>query len=132
MYTNRNFKFFFIFLTLFLGGCAGASDYKIDLPGKHSIIRTSANNVTIAPKIDENLWGADVVPAEVIEVGWNEEYIIAKQRKGKESKSFWIIKIESGKVTGPLNTENFMSKKEEYSIDEDISLIKVQDLDKDY
>ncbi|BAK16353.1 putative multicopper oxidase [Solibacillus silvestris StLB046] len=36
---------------LILTGCAGLADFSIDLPGHYSIVRTSAHNVTIAPKL---------------------------------------------------------------------------------
>ncbi len=38
---------------LLLTGCAGLGDYDIDLPGDYSIVRTTAHNVTIAPKEGE-------------------------------------------------------------------------------
>ncbi|MGN7410915.1 DUF3997 domain-containing protein [Sporosarcina sp. SAFN-010] len=113
---------------MFSGGCAGASDYDIDLPGNYSVLRTSAHEVTIAPKTSETGWGANVVPAEVTEVGWNDEYIIAKQVKGEKNHSFWIIQIDNGKITGPLNKSNLIDKKEEYGIPSGLTLKKVQEL----
>ncbi|KAB2332783.1 DUF3997 domain-containing protein [Bacillus mesophilum] len=122
---------FIMMLTLFSAGCAGASDYEIDLPGNYSVIRSSAHDVKISPKIGENGWGPEVVPAEVVEVGWNEKYIIAKQQQGAKNENFWIIEIETENVIGPLNNENFTNKQAEYGI-EDISLKKVQELEKAY
>jgi len=125
---KKSVLFFLIVSLLFSSGCAGASDYDIDLPGNYSILRTSAHQVTIAPKTSENGWGANIVPAEVIEVGWDEEYIIARQMKGEQNYSFWIIQIDNGQVTGPLNDSAFINKKEEYGINSDITMKKVQDL----
>lgn len=111
---------------LFLAGCAGLADYSIDLPGNLSVIRTSANNVTIAPNNGEDSWGANLVPAEVVEVGWNDEYIIAKQKDSSDTYYFWVIEIDNKEVTGPLNESDFADKKEEFGYD--VQLIEVQDL----
>lgn len=132
MRKEQLFLFLLIASLLFSSGCAGAADYDIDLPGNYSILRTSAHHVTIAPKTSENGWGANIVPAEVIEVGWNAEYIIAKQIKGGKNYYFWIIRLNDEKVTGPLNDSELISKKEEYGINKDIILKKVQDLIKNY
>ncbi|MEH6944856.1 DUF3997 domain-containing protein [Bacillus sp. JJ722] len=143
---SRNRYFYFLFIGImslfFLTGCPGAADYDIDLPGNYSIVRTSAHDVTIAPKTGEDSWGATIIPAKVTEVGWNDKYIIAKQiNLVKDSKSnngseipdeqdyqFWIIQIENGKVTGPLDDSGLTKKKEEYEISDDFVLKGVQDL----
>ncbi|REB11032.1 DUF3997 domain-containing protein [Sporosarcina sp. BI001-red] len=120
---------------LLLAGCPGASDYDIDLSGKYTLLRGSAHDVTIQPKISEDNWDANpskMVPAEVTEVGWNDKYIIAKQVKGENNYSFWIILVDSEKVIGPLNDVELIDKKEEYGIKNEITLKKVQDVVSEY
>jgi hypothetical protein len=142
MLKKQYFLFIAIISLSFLTGCPGASDYDIEMPGNYSVIRTSAHNITIAPKTSEDSWGANIIPAKVTEVGWNDEYIIAKQiNLEQDSKSnngyeipdtqdyhFWIIEIESGKVTGPLDDLGLIEKKKEYEITDDIILKSVQNL----
>lgn len=127
-------------------GCPGASDYDVELPGNYSIVRSSAHEVKIAPKISEGLWGEAVIPAKVIEAGWNDEYIIVKQvelikdpksNNGMEipdekSFQFWIIEIKNGKAMGPLDDEDFTKKKQEYQISDDVILKNIKDLKKNY
>ncbi|PQD93653.1 hypothetical protein CYL18_18785 [Pradoshia eiseniae] len=147
---SRNL-YFYISLTaitiislLFLTGCPGASDYDIDLPDNYSIVRTSANEVTIAPKTSKDSWGSTIIPAKVTEVGWDDQYIIAKQINIDSESSngsgipdeqeyhFWIIQIKTGEVTGPLDDLSLTKKKEEYRISNDIVLKKIEDLKKNY
>ncbi len=126
---SRNRYLYFLFIAiisiLFLTGCPGASDYDIDLPGNYSIVRLSAHEVEIAPKTSENGWGKAVIPAKVMEAGWNDKYIIVKQVdliKDPESDNgmeipdeknyhFWILEIKNGKVIGPLDDVDFTKKK---------------------
>lgn len=127
-------------LLLLLMGCAGLADYDVDLPGGYSIVRTSAHQVKIAPKHpDKSGWGADVIPAKVIEAAWNENYILAKQldliedpnnQNGYQipdstSEYFWIIELQSNTVIGPLTEKEFQNKKHEFGLTEDLK--KVED-----
>ncbi|MGW6379949.1 DUF3997 domain-containing protein [Peribacillus butanolivorans] len=127
---------------LLFSGCAGLSDYDVDLPGKYSIVRTSAHNVFIAPKEGEGRWGSPIIPTEVTEIAWDENYIMAKQVELKEdpesengyeipdeeSYHFWIVEIETGKATGPLDEQSFMEKRSELKIADDIILKDVYDI----
>lgn len=73
-------KAYLLFLLLItLHGCAGLGDYDIQLPGNFSVVRTSGHQVTISPQLSSHSWGSPIVPAKVVQVAWNEEYIIAKQ-----------------------------------------------------
>ncbi|WP_026675312.1 hypothetical protein [Alkalihalobacterium bogoriense] len=50
---------FVLMSLLILTSCSGMADYNVDLPGEYSVVRTSAHQVTIAPKIDDSHWGSD-------------------------------------------------------------------------
>ncbi|WP_411954864.1 DUF3997 domain-containing protein [Alkalibacillus sp. S2W] len=126
-----------------LVGCAGHSDYSIDLPGNYSIVKTSSHNVVISPQKD-GVWKSSVIPAKVVEVAGNHQYIIAKQAKlkddpetesdylvpDKNNYNFWILEIETANVIGPLNNKDFKKKREELKIPEDIVLKEVEELNK--
>lgn len=130
-----------LLLLIILQGCAGAGDYDIQLPGQFSVVRTSAHQVTISPKESSHSWGSPVVPAKVVQVAWNEDYILAKQwgLKQDPSKSsfyeipdqtkeyYWIIHINSKEVFGPLDSDEYIEKKKELAIPETVQL---KDLDK--
>lgn len=138
--------FIAIISIVLLTGCSGASDYEVDLPGNYSIVRTSAHQVIIAPKTSQDSWDSAIIPAKVTEVGWNKTYMIAKQINlindlessngyeipDEQDAHFWIIQLETGKVTGPMDYSALTKKKEELQIAKDIVLKKVEDLNKNY
>ncbi|MFJ7829403.1 DUF3997 domain-containing protein [Peribacillus sp. NPDC097284] len=124
---------------LFLTGCPGPSDYDMDLPGGYSVIKTSADEVKIAPKVSEGSWGTGVIPAKVTEVAWDDKYIIAKQLGLKnddngyqipdeKNVSFWILEMITDEVTGPLDGKSFTEKKAEFGISNDIVLQEIDDI----
>ncbi|TKI52821.1 DUF3997 domain-containing protein [Lysinibacillus mangiferihumi] len=117
--------------SIIVSGCAGLADYDIDLPGNYSILRTSADEITIAPKTEIG-WGPNVIPARVVAAGWNEKYIIAKQKvlESENEFYFWILNIETGVSEGPFNKNDFQKKREEYEISKDVELTNVEDFKK--
>jgi len=131
-----------LFSLIMLTGCAGLADYSLDLPGNYSIVRTSAHQVKVAPKISDSHWGSDVIPTKVTEVAWDDNYILAKQLglvndpkisngyqiPNNDDVHFWILEIKSGKVFGPLDEVNFVEKKNEFGISESVILKKIEDL----
>lgn len=135
----------FILLFVFIqAGCVGpgVQDYDVDLPGNYSIVRTSSHHVKIAPKQGDTGWGSDIIPTKVTEVGWDDNFIIAKQLGLKDDPNssngyqipnendvnYWILDYNSGDVFGPLNKENFNQSKNELGISEDVILKKVEKL----
>lgn len=131
-----------VLFIMMLTGCAGLADYSYDLPGDYSIVRTSAHQVTIAPKISESNWGSDIIPKKVTEVAWDDNYILVKQlglmidpssRNGYQIPNnddiyFWIIEFKTGEVLGPLDDEGFIRMKHELGILDNVILKNVEDL----
>ena len=132
-----------VFLSLImLTGCAGLADYSLDLPGNYSIVRTSAHQVTVAPKISDSHWGSDVIPTKVTGVAWDDNYILAKQLglvndpkssngyqiPNNDDVHFWILEIKSGKIFGPLDEVAFLEKKNEFGISKSVTLKEIGDL----
>lgn len=127
---------------LTLTGCPGLQDYSVDLPGEYSVVRTSAHQVTIAPKISESHWGSDIIPTKVTELAWDDTYILAKQLGLKEDPNsnngsqihdendvhFWILEFKSGEVFGPFEKESFVKKKNELGISTSVELKKIEDI----
>ncbi|MGE7024408.1 DUF3997 domain-containing protein [Solibacillus cecembensis] len=144
MFNKHIFRYLvMVFISLImLTGCAGLADYSLDLPGNYSIVRTSAHQVKVAPKISESHWGSDVIPTKVTEVAWDDNYILAKQLglvndpkssngyqiPNNDDVHFWILEIKSGEVFGPLDEVNFVEKKNEFDISESVILKKIEDL----
>lgn len=112
-----------VFSLLMVTGCAGLADYSIDLPGNYSIVRTSAHQVTVAPKISETGTGPAIIPTKVTEVAWDGNYILVKQLSlmddpassngyeipNNDDEHFWIVEFKSGNVFGPLDKDRLFS-----------------------
>lgn len=132
-------------LTLF--GCAGAGDYDIELSGGYSLIRSSAHQVTINKRQSETSWESAVIPTKIVEIAWDDKYILAKQvglkrRNPKDSKdtyeipdeskvSYWILEVKDGNIYGPLTDKDFDEKKKELNISKEMSLKEVSHYKKD-
>ncbi|MER1987703.1 MAG: DUF3997 domain-containing protein [Solibacillus sp.] len=131
-----------IYSLLILTGCAGLADYSLDLLGNYSIVRSSAHQVTIAPKTSDSSWGSDLIPTKVTEVAWDDSYILAKQlglmndpnsRNGYQIPNnndihFWIIAFRSGKVFGPYDENGLAEKKKALGISKNVLLKDIEDL----
>lgn len=121
-----------VIIALSLYGCAGMSDYDISLPGGYSLVRSSAHKVTINKRIDKSSWEESIIPAKVIGLGWNSDYVLAKQvglkRRNPENSedtyeipdenkiSYWILEVNDDKVYGPLDEKEFEELKKEFNI----------------
>lgn len=118
------------------------ADYSVDLPGEYSVVRTSAHQVTIAPKIGDSHWGSGTIPTKVTELAWDDTYIFAKQLGLQENPNssngyqipnnndvhFWILEFKSGKVFGPFDEDSFVKKRNELGISTSVELKKIEDI----
>lgn len=75
-----------------------------------------------------------VVPNEVVEIGWNDEFVLAKQHPRDYPEpadtaitNWYIIDVTTDKVYGPLSYEQFLEKKLELSVSSEIELMDVTD-----
>ncbi|MBM7602405.1 hypothetical protein JOC75_000375 [Metabacillus crassostreae] len=132
----------FSLLLLILTGCPGISDYSVDLTDEFSVVRTSADQVFIAPKENEDMWGSYVIPPKVTEVAWDDHYILAKQFQlkndpedendiqivNKSESYYWILKCDTREVYGPYNKAMFIEKKQELGISEELVLRKIEEI----
>lgn len=132
-----------VICSFILSGCAGASDYHIDLPGNYSLISTSDYQVTINEKNEiEGSWkSSPVIPAKIVEMAYDENYVLVKQlglkRRNPNDSSdtyeipdetkinYWILDTALGIARGPVSENEFYEKKIEFSISDEIQLKSV-------
>jgi len=110
---------------LALCGCSDdplIGDFDIKLIGDYRLIRTSVDMVNVVHMKDLHRSG---IPAKVVELAWNRDFIAAKQQDLKDrgdfpgdnlqvpvpgSFHFWIIDARDGSRYGPLTPTQFDSK----------------------
>lgn len=132
---------------LLSSGCAGLGDYDITLPDGYSVIRTSAHMIKICKQEDEESWGEVLIPAKVVEVAWNDKYILAKQLGLKRNTDnpnssyeipdgtqvyYWILEMTTQKKFGPFSEKEFIEKKRELKISDNVILKSVDSYKKNY
>ncbi|MBX7420594.1 DUF3997 domain-containing protein [Clostridium chauvoei] len=143
-------------VVLNLHGCIIASpksDYKMKLTKDYQLWEINRYNVVIIKTSDKE--GSDArVPGKVIELNFNDEYIIArsiptyKARKKEftnlmeedkymeyipeEEYEFWVIEVEKDIVHGPFNEEEFKKTKEELSVPESMELKELKSYKKNF
>ncbi|MCM2674110.1 DUF3997 domain-containing protein [Alkalicoccobacillus plakortidis] len=125
-------RFFIIILFLMIiSGCAGMQNSSYDLSDGYSVMYTSAHQAKIIyDETGENTSGEIIVPAKVIRVNQDENYIIAEQEKldsdGKPNGTFtYFIEDKSNRsLEGARLTEDeFNRLKSELGIE--LELLKV-------
>ncbi len=74
-----------------------------------------------------------VVPNEVVEIGWNDEFILAKQHPREYFEPantaithWYIIDVKNERVYGPLTQPQFLEKKRELGVPQEIELVAVE------
>ncbi len=119
-------------------GCAGVQDYEIDIGEGYLIERLSSHQIVIT---DDHKF---VISAKVIEVGYNEEFIIAKQIGlmddpelsnsyqilNENDVRYWIVNKKNKQIMGPLVNSDFQQKLTDLNIN--LELKKIEDLPKQY
>lgn len=112
----------------------GLSDFNVSLPAGYTLSRSSAHQLEIYPH----------VPAKVVEIGWNDSFIIAKQQhlefldEGTSnetyevpvlgSHSYWIIETEGSLVHGPLTLDTYDETRQTLGIAKELKLRNVYEL----
>jgi len=127
---------------LLLSACAGMADYDVDLPSDYWVIRSSAHNIIIL-RGDGTLFEETLVPAKVTQIGWDEKFIVANQvslqKESNESDylipnekdmHYWIINYKTDEIMGPLDENQFLERKSELQIPENLKLTDVSKLRK--
>ena len=108
---------------LLSSGCAGLQDYDYDLANDYMLSCSSAHQITIIPKTGYSQDETTYIPPKVIEIAWNERYVIAKQygmkRRSPDNPEdtyeepdktkiyYWILDTLDKKRYGPFNSIEF-------------------------
>src|SRR5262245_4446096 len=118
----------------------GLQDYHYEMCGGYCVVRSSAHQVVVAPKLGESAWASSdptAIPAKVVEVAWDERFVIAKrqllhrpdpggiERPVSGSYDFWVIDTRDKVRYGPLTADEFEAKRAEVGVSPDIALRKV-------
>jgi hypothetical protein len=114
----------------------GLADFEAPLPGGYKLYRSSAHQITVLPS-DRG------IPPKVVEVGYDDDFIIAKQnhlrrRSPGNSKdtseepdpgvfSFWIIDLRKSESYGPLTEDEFAAKRNDLAVSQSVMLRDVYD-----
>lgn len=108
----------------------GVSDYAFDLSGGYQVFRSSAHQVRALPKNADG--GSLQVPPKVIQVAWDESFILAKQQHlrrrfpddpGRTDEepapgqySYWILEVKEEALHGPFDVVAFEGKRTELGV----------------
>jgi len=142
----KKIAFFLIFFSLFImNGCIpgpGISDFSFDLPNDYQVVRSSSHDVKVVPKSG---WTSDnqIIPSKVIEVVWDDNYILAKQNRLMREKPndpnrtyeipdtskeyYWILDTSKKESFGPYDLKQFSEIRKSLNIDEKLKLKPVKE-----
>jgi len=112
----------------------GAGDFSAKLCGDYLLFRTSAYHIIISPQNCDST--TPIIPTQVVEVGHDERFIIAK-RNELERRSpndpndtymqptcdvfdYWILDTHIPKVYGSLTQEEFVQKRQELGVPDNV------------
>jgi len=145
MFTRRRVGINILLLSFAMFGCSRKDDtrsQRIDhvLPGGYRVYHTSAHETIIR----NHDFDAPDIPSQVLEVGWDHRFILAKQqvltnRNLSPSDAyqipvphlfqFWIIDTSNSfKLYGPMSENAFAARRKQISVPDSIKLKSAQTL----
>ncbi|MCX6927967.1 MAG: DUF3997 domain-containing protein [Verrucomicrobia bacterium] len=118
-----------------LAGCGGFGfAYAKRLSGKYGLVAADVLEQMDISEMLPNGSAIGVIPATVYAVGWNEQFIIAKQNPAgpshtvdKTATHFYILKVSDGSVTGPINESAFGAERTRLGVPEALTFTLVFD-----
>ena len=107
----------------------GNFDYSYDVGnGSYMLVRSSAHVIKVVPK-NNYISEPVIIPEKVVEIAWNNKYVIAKQYGMKQDSpestyeipdetvvNYWILDTETVERYGPYSYEDFEIKLQEFDI----------------
>jgi hypothetical protein len=121
-------------LLILAGGCpfsGWGNEYQDGLVAGYYVCAIDAiEEAAICLECERSRGGVEVVGPMVFAYGWNDDFIIAKQRPseyGKMSQDvvcWYIIDVLSRKVHGPLNEDGFWNRRAELGVPGGLSFTK--------
>jgi hypothetical protein len=119
-------RIFIIIIQIIAAGCVFDSEFKEKVKEPYYLgVDYSTNQVCLHWR--ENLWsgGIEKIPGRILEIGWNNRFIIAKQQPLNDSSiKYFIIDMHKDSINcdtcvlGPLNKEQFFETKKKLGIPE--------------
>lgn len=104
---------------------------------EYELIKTSGNAFELFPTQDA-VYATQYVPAKIVEIAWDDLYIIAKQIEdksnpnnpessitNKQNEQYWIIDMNNNRRFGPYNEKQFQEQKEAFRISQQLQNIEV-------
>lgn len=88
-------------------------EYEQKLAGDYLLLATDVREQMKISQLLPNGDAVGVIPATVFAVGWNDEFIIARQRADSRQgpAHFYILRVSDGAVWGPLTAEQFAAER---------------------
>jgi hypothetical protein len=119
-----------------ISGCAGIGDFEFDVCGGYKLTRSSAHAITIV-KQGVGYQAGKYIPAKVVELAWDEQFVIAKQvaiintpdkgsRPDETTVGYWILDTAIHTAYGPYTLEAFEKNKQALGVSPGIVLKSVQ------
>ena len=116
-------------ILIFINLGPGVSDYEYKVGnGSYTLHRNSADVIYIAPNNGYSS-KTEIIPEKIVEVAWNNRYVIAKQyRMKKESLdktyeipdesivNYWILDTEMKIIYGPFSYEEFLLNVQKFDL----------------
>jgi len=128
---------------IFMVGKGGESEFIILLTRGYRLSKTSNDNIIVTP------WtyyeDTPIIPSKVVEIAWNDNFVIAKRQKMRlwnrfsgdkiqipipDSYDYWIFNFTEKQplLLGPLNIEDFKNKQKKLGIT--LVLEKIENISK--
>lgn len=90
-------------------------EYEQKLAGDYLLLATDVREQMNVSQLLPNGDAVGVIPATVFAVGWNDEFIIARQRAPADGRqgpaSFYLLRVPDGALWGPLTAEQFAAER---------------------
>jgi hypothetical protein len=116
----------------------GVLDYSYDLSGGYRVFRSSSHQITVVPQPGPHEGTLPTIPPEVVEIAWDDSFILAKQQALKprarddayelpvpDHFRYWILVLKRPIALGPLSEGEFQAKRLELGIDHRLQLREV-------
>ncbi|PEY41496.1 hypothetical protein CN354_06705 [Bacillus cereus] len=127
-----------VIVIILLTGCAANSSHSAyTINDEYELIKTSGNAFELFPKQDA-VYATQHVPAKIVEIAWDDLYIIAKQIEdksdpnnpessitNKQNEHYWIIDMNNNRRFGPYNEKQFQEQKEAFRISQQLQSVEV-------
>lgn len=123
---------------ILLTGCAASSSHSAyTINDEYELINTSGNAFELFPKQDA-VYATQYVPAKIVEIAWDDIYIIAKQIEeksdpnnpessitNKQIEHYWIIDMNNNRRFGPYNEKQFQEQKKAFRISQQLQTVEI-------